>query len=61
MMDSQKTYRVAWYIDVDATSAEAAAEQAYEIQHDEVSIATIFLVRALDSDDEVRVDLAGIV
>ena len=43
-----KNYLVTWVIDIEAESAEKAAEQAYAIQQDPFSIATLFTV----TDDE---------
>ncbi len=65
---SRKTiheYRVAWEIDIYATSHREAAQQAWEIQRDPESTATVFDVYRLDlperkllnANEPVRIDL----
>jgi len=51
------TYRVAWEIDIEATTAEEAAEQALRIHRNSDSIATVFTVTD-DFNREVTVDLS---
>lgn len=50
-------YLVTWSIDIEATSPEAAAEMAREIQRDPTSTANVFEVRRQGQDEVVRVDL----
>lgn len=50
MEDNERTYLVIWEIDIEATSPEAAAERAREIQLDPTNIATFFQV--LDEEKE---------
>lgn len=45
------TYRVIWEIDLDADSAEEAAEKALEIQRDIHSTATSFTVVSMSNND----------
>lgn len=53
-----KEYKVIWEIEVDAPSAEAAAEQAREIQLDPNSHATVFQVIEEGGMARFLVDLA---
>jgi len=39
-----KTYRVTWEIDIEAKTAEEAAQKALAVQRDAESIATVFTV-----------------
>ncbi len=58
MTDLQKTYRVTWTIEVDATSPEAAAERAIAMHHDQGSHAMVPDVA--DGTLEHRVAVAGL-
>ena len=49
-----KHYKIAWFIDVEATSPLAAAREALVIQRDPESVATIFTVQ--DADGSICVD-----
>ncbi len=51
-------YRVTWVIDIDADTPREAAEKALEIQRDPQSIATHFIVRAVNSIMRVEIDLS---
>ncbi len=54
-MDAElKTYRVAWYIDIDAESPREAALEALEIQRDLDSAALVFMV------DGAAIDLSEV-
>lgn len=46
-----RTYRVAWEIDVEASSIEEAAQQAISIQRDPDSTATVFTVTWTGADE----------
>lgn len=52
-----KTYIVSWYIDIEADSAEEAAQIALDIQRDTTSDAVVFVVTGPEGDEEI--DLAG--
>lgn len=51
------TYLVTWEITIDAESPKEAAEKALSIQRNPSSIATVFSVEDLDTDEQSRIDL----
>lgn len=51
------TFKVAWIVELEADSIQEAAEQAREIQLDEESIATHFLIHDLETNTRHSVDL----
>lgn len=53
-MAKERTYTVAWYIDVDSTSPEAAAEQANELLNDPEHIPWTFVVAPKQAPRKMR-------
>lgn len=51
------TYLITWYIELDADSAEEAAQKALEIQRDPDSTATVFDVQAEGGNSVCIVDV----
>lgn len=54
-----KTYAVTWEIEIDAESPEAAAREAFRIQRDPTSCATVFKVWDEDGID-TTVDITAL-
>ena len=50
-------YLVTWEITIDADSPHEAAQKALDIQRNPSSIATVFSVEDLDTDEQSRIDL----
>jgi hypothetical protein len=55
-MENFKVYTVTWTIEINATSAKDAAEQALRIQRDSSSIATVFDVQEYGKKEVMRID-----
>lgn len=52
-----KTYHITWTIEIDADSSIDAACMALDIQRDPTSVATVFMVRDVQTGNETKIDL----